>query len=225
MRGERFAVDTPLTTSSGATFTSPSGWDVTFSADKYVLAPPEGDSHLALVDVRAADTETAVAAAWVSYRPDAHRPLKIAMACAPCDGWEEGHVYVYETSPNEKVVVSAQAWRASGAWTVAIIEATEATFEKRIAAFSLTLKSLRPKGYQREMFADRKARPLDAERVAQITDFVRHLMLQFGIPGVGLSLIDGGKIVFEGGFGVKSLGKPEASMPIRCSWRPPTPRR
>ncbi len=209
MRGERFPVDTPLTTSGGATFTSPSGWEVTFGPDKCVLNPPEGDSHLALVDVDAGDAASAVAGAWASYPPGARRPLKIAMACAPCEGWKEGHVFVYETSPNEKAVVSAQAWRAAETWTVAIIEATEATYEKRIAAFSLILKSLRPKGYQREMFTGRKARLLDAKRVVLITDFVRDLMQQFGIPGVGLSLIDAGKIVFEGGFGVKTSGKPD----------------
>jgi CubicO group peptidase (beta-lactamase class C family) len=32
-------------------------------------------------------------------------------------------------------------------------------------------------------------------------------MKQFDIPGVGLSLIDGGKVVYEGGLGVKTLGK------------------
>ena len=34
-------------------------------------------------------------------------------------------------------------------------------------------------------------------------------MQQLGIPGVGLSLIDGGKVVFQGGLGVKTLGKPD----------------
>ena len=34
-------------------------------------------------------------------------------------------------------------------------------------------------------------------------------MQQFDIPGVGLSLIDGGKVVFEGGLGVKALGMPD----------------
>jgi CubicO group peptidase (beta-lactamase class C family) len=70
-------------------------------------------------------------------------------------------------------------------------------------------RELAGEGYQREMFADRKAARLDAERVSLITDFVRDLMQQFNIPGVGLSLIEGGKVVFEGGFGVKALGKPE----------------
>jgi CubicO group peptidase (beta-lactamase class C family) len=59
------------------------------------------------------------------------------------------------------------------------------------------------------MFAGKKARPLDAKRVALVTDFVHDLMQQSGIPGVGFSLIDGGRVVFEGGFGVKTLGKPD----------------
>ena len=205
----QLAADTPLMTSSGATFTSPAGWTVTSGPNKLLLDPPEGESHLALVDVEAADSAAAVAAAWTSYRPGDHRPLKIATAGAPRDGWEELHVYEYETSPNEKAEVYALACRAGQAWTVAIVEASDSTFEKRIAAFALMLGSLRAKGYQREMFAGRKARPLDAQCMAQIIDFVRDLMQQFGIPGVGLSLIDGGKVVFEGGLGVKTLGKPD----------------
>src|SRR5262249_40256999 len=63
--------------------------------------------------------------------------------------------------------------------------------------------------YQRELFTARKAHPLDAGRIALITDFVQSMMQQFGVPGVAVGLIDGGKVVFEGGFGVKTLGQPE----------------
>jgi len=34
-------------------------------------------------------------------------------------------------------------------------------------------------------------------------------MQQFGIPGESIALIDHGKIVYRGGFGVRELGKPE----------------
>src|SRR5262249_13700675 len=203
------AADTMFTTASGATFTAPQGWTVTSGANKIVLDPPEADSHLALVDVQAADAAAAVAAGWASYRPGASRPLRIALAQAPLNGWEEQHTYSYETSPNEQAVVTALAWRAGQDWTVTIIEATHATLEKRSAGFALVTGSLRPKGYQREMFSGRQAHPLDAARIAVLKDFVADVMRQFGIPGVGLSLIDGGKVVFEGGLGVKTLGKPE----------------
>src|SRR5262245_34100342 len=69
---ERLAADTPRTTSGGATFTAPAGWSIA-AGNKTVLQPPEGDSHLALVEVQAADAAAAVAAGWASYRPDARR--------------------------------------------------------------------------------------------------------------------------------------------------------
>ena len=143
--GEPLASDSSLA-SANATFTAPLGWRVTTEANKNILEPPEGDSHLALLDVKAADADAAVAAGWAAYRPDAKRPLKLATAQAPHNGWEERRVFSYETSPNEKAVVYALAWRAGQDWTVVIVEASRATFEKRNAAFSLTIGSLRPKG-------------------------------------------------------------------------------
>jgi CubicO group peptidase (beta-lactamase class C family) len=34
-------------------------------------------------------------------------------------------------------------------------------------------------------------------------------MRQLGIPGASIALIDAGKVVYEGGFGGRELGKPE----------------
>jgi CubicO group peptidase (beta-lactamase class C family) len=206
---ELLSADTPLTTASGTTFMAPSGWRVTSTPSMNVLEPPEADSRLALVDVRAADAMAAVAAGWASYRPGANRALRITTPQTAQNGWDERHVFNYETSPNERAVVYALAWRAGQDWTVTIVEASRSTFEKRNAGFALTVGSLRPKGYQREMFSGKKAHPLDAERIALIKDFVQDAMQQLGIPGAGLSLIDGGKVVFEGGLGVKTLGKPD----------------
>jgi CubicO group peptidase (beta-lactamase class C family) len=208
--GEPLTMDTALATASGAAFTAPTGWRVTTAGNKSVLEPPEADSRVALIDVQAVTADAAVAAGWAAYRPDAKRPLRLATPqAAPYNGWEERRVFSYETSPNEKAVVYALAWRAGQDWTVVIVDASRATFEKRYAGFSLVTASLRPKGYQREMFTDRKAHPLDAGPIAVLTDFVRDAMEKLDIPGVGLSLIDGGKVVFEGGFGVKTIGKPD----------------
>jgi CubicO group peptidase (beta-lactamase class C family) len=206
---EELSADTVLTTASGATFTAPMGWRVSSSASMTVLDPPEADSHLALVDLQGADADAAVAAGWAAYRADANRPLRIATQQPPFNGWQERRVYSYETSPNEKAVVYALAWRADHSWMVVIVEASRSTFEKRNAAFSLAIGSLRPKGYQRETFAGMKAHPLDATRIGLLREFAHDVMRQFDVPGVGLSLIDGNKVVFEGGLGVKTLGKPD----------------
>jgi CubicO group peptidase (beta-lactamase class C family) len=205
---ERLAKDTPRTTPTGATFTAPADWSITSSASLVLLEPPESDSHLAIVDVQSADAAAAVASAWKTYRPDSKRPLKLATPRPARNGWDENRFFNYETSPNERAVVIADALHAAGTWTVVIFEGTEATAGKRGAQLSLLIESLRPKGYQRELFTGRKAQTLTPERIAQLKDFVQTSMQKLGVPGASLALIDRNEVVFEGGFGVRELGKP-----------------
>lgn len=206
---ERVAADTPRVTSGGATFTVPSGWSIETGKDLIVLAPPETDTHVAIVDSQAADAKAAVAAAWAAYKPETKRPLKLITPRPAREGWDERQVFEYETSPNERAVVVAIALRAGSTWTVLILDGTDPTIEKRGAPISLVLGSLRPKGYQRESFAGRKAQRLDAAHVSQLKEFVERSMQELGIPGASMALIDGGKVVYAGGFGVRELGKPE----------------
>ena len=102
----------------------------------------------------------------------------------------------------------AQARRAGSRWTVAIVDATDATFGKRSSPFRLVLGSLRPKGYTRETFAGRKPHALDAARIAEIRGFLEEGMQKLEVPGLSFSLVQEGKVVHVGGLGVKELGKP-----------------
>jgi CubicO group peptidase (beta-lactamase class C family) len=108
-----------------------------------------------------------------------------------------------------RAVVQVLALRAGSTWTALILDGSEPTVEKRSAPIGLIFDSLRPKGYHRESFAGRKPQPLDAAHIAQIKAFVETSMQELGIPGASIALIDGGKVVYEGGFGVRELGKPE----------------
>lgn len=206
---ERVTADTPRVTPGGSTFTVPSGWSIETGKDLVVLAPPETDTHVAIVDSQAADAKAAVAAAWAAYKPETKRPLKLITPRPAREGWDERQAFEYETSPNERAVVVAIALRAGSTWTVLILDGTDPTVEKRGAPISLVLESLRPKGYQRESFAGRKAQPLDAAHISQLKEFVERSMQELGIPGVSMVLMDGGNVVYAGGFGVRELGKPE----------------
>jgi len=202
--------DSSRATPAGVTFRVPAGWTLTTKSAMVVLDPPESDSHVAIVDVKAPNADAAVAVAWAAYKPAFKRPLKIALPQAAREGWEERRVFQYETSPNERVVIVAYASRAGDAWTVVLVDGTEPTIEKRGAPLRLTLQSLRPKGYARESFAGRKANRLDEKRLGILKDFVATGMKMLDTPGVGLAFIDGGKTVWAGGLGVKELGKPDA---------------
>jgi CubicO group peptidase (beta-lactamase class C family) len=206
---ERVSADTPRVTPGGATFKVPKEWSIVTGKNLVILEPPETDTHIVIFDAQAADAAAAVTAAWAAYKPESKRPVKLVTPRPAKEGWDERQVFDYETSPNERAAVEALALRAGSSWTVAILDGTDPTVEKRSAAVGLVFESLRPKSYKRESFAGRKAHPLDAERVATLTAFVESSMRQLGVPGVSIALIDQGKVVYQGGFGVRELGKPE----------------
>ena len=212
-RTEKVEKDTPKTTPSGATFTVPAGWSMTTTGSMVVLDAPEPDSHVAIVEVKAKDADAAVAAGWAAFRPGFARPLNLALPGAARNGWEERKSYQYETSPNERAVVTGLAWRAGESWTVILIDGSEPTLEKRGSQLGLALQSLRPKGYSRESFAGKKANPLDEKRIGILKEFVAGGMKLLDTTGVGLAFLDGGKSVWVGGLGVKELGKADPVGP------------
>src|SRR6476661_3345107 len=134
---EQRARNTPGSTVTGNTFIAPAGWSVSVRGPATILAPPEGNSAIALVDVRALTADSAVAAAWRAYKPDATWPLKVVNPKSDQDGWTDRAEYVYQTSPNEKRDVGADVQRAGGAWTVALYDMAQAVGEKRLAQVAL----------------------------------------------------------------------------------------
>jgi len=209
-QGEVLAADSPRTTVAGNTFIAPAGWRIHVRGPATILESPEGNSRIALVDVEAEDADRAVAAAWAAYRPDAEWPLLVTSEFPDKDGWSNIRSYDYRTSPNEKRNVGVTAFHAGGMWTVAIYDMDQAVGEKRGAQVALIFGRLFPKGYERETFAGKPAHRLDAARIAALTEFVQSGQQKLGIPGVSYGIVQDGRVVFAGGFGVRELGSDAA---------------
>ncbi len=205
---ERLAADTPRTTVAGNSFIAPTGWNLSVRNVATILEAPEPGSYVALVDVAASDADAAVAAAWAAYKPDMRLPLKVSVAAADEDGWTQRRTYSYQISPNAQRAIAAEARHAGERWTVVIYDLAQAVAEKRSSQVGLIVGRLLPKGEERESFAGKAAHPLDAARIAELGKFVEQAQQLTGVPGVSVGLIDHGKVVFAGGFGVRELGKP-----------------
>ena len=205
----RLTADTPKTTVAGNTFIAPAEWTVSVRGPATILEPPEGGGAIALVDVTAEDADAAVAAAWKAYKPDASWPLKVKTDRPDRNGWSKQKSYDYQTSPNEKRDVGALAAFADGRWNVVLYDMPQAVGEKRGAQVALIFDRLLPKGYVRESFAGKKARKLDAARLAELGKFIEDGQKELKIPGIALGVVQDGRVVFSGGYGVRELGKPE----------------
>jgi CubicO group peptidase (beta-lactamase class C family) len=203
------AADSPITTALGNPFVAPKDWTVTKQGTAVVLTPPEPGSRIALVDVSAADADSAVAAAWKAFDPDAKWPLKVAVDRPGRDGWDSSRNYMYETSANDQRGVQARAYRRGKDWTVFIYDMQNAVGDKRGAQVAMIVDRLMPKGYSRESFAGKTAHKLDASRVELLKTFIADAQEILDVPGVAIGIVQDGKVVFADGFGVRELGKTE----------------
>jgi CubicO group peptidase (beta-lactamase class C family) len=105
---------------------------------------------------------------------------------------------------------SERAWAGRGGdgWTVVISDMFIPTADRRRGQIGVIFDRLWMKGYVSETFAGRKANRLDAARVEALTAFIERGRKLLDVPGVALGLVQDGKVVFAGGFGVRELGKP-----------------
>lgn len=201
--------DTPQTV-SGVKFTVPKQWSEQQKGSLTILTPPENDAQLVIVNVgKAASAQTAVTQAWQAFQPSFDRKVLLTTTSPPREGWDEISATQYVTSPDEHMVVQAVALRNKDQWTVLLISGSISTFEKRSAAVGLIAASLQPAQHVRETFAGRTANRLTPARVAQLLEFVKTGMNELHVPGVGIALVDHGKLLYDGGLGVRTLGKPQ----------------
>ena len=205
------AADTPQVTPFGVAFTLPKDWAAKSGPGWVDLRPPEADSDIVIVDAgEAKDGPDAASKAWAMFRPPGMaRKVLLTPTLPPREFWDAGTQVVYDVSPNEHRSVVAIASRKGVRWVVVLVDVNQATLEKRAAAASLLLGTLKPVGDVRESFAGRTAHRLDSERIAALKAFVQTTMTELKVPGASLALIDHDQVVFEGGFGVRELGKPE----------------
>lgn len=199
--------DSPSTTSSGTQFILPANWRMSEVEGKVTLETPEPGSQVVLVDVKAKGIDAAVAAAWKVYAPPKTWPLQLSTDGSPSDGWDQIRHYAYEVSANEKRTVGADAYRHGNRYTVVIYDMDNAILGKRGSQLGTISDRLLPAGYKRETFSGRKAHPLDDARLAQLKDFVERARKAYDVPGIGIGIIDHGKVVFAGGFGTRELGR------------------
>lgn len=203
---ERIAADTARTTPAGASFVAPAGWWLESRTNAVILVP-EGDSRIGLVDVPEKDADAAVKKAWAAIGPELKWALKLATDSPGREGWDSFRNYDYEVSPNEHRVVGARSAKRGDAFTVAVYDLDYGVADKRGGQIAAIFDRLQPPGFRRESFAGKAAKPLDAERIGQLKDFVERARIALGIPGVGWGVYQNGKILFEGGLGVRRQGE------------------
>ncbi|WP_208113611.1 serine hydrolase domain-containing protein [Tahibacter aquaticus] len=190
---------------NGTRFVVPKGWSIRNQDGAAILGAPEGDAHIVIREGGSDGADAAVAATWAAYRPGFAATAQAADRPAR-EGWDQTRRYRYE-SPDGTRNLFALALRKGEHWTVVISDLSAAVAERRDAQLEVIFNTLLPQGYTRETFAGRPAHRLDAARIALLTELIETARKTLDIPGVALGLVQDGKVVFEGGFGVRQIGR------------------
>ena len=121
------------------------------------------------------------------------------------DGWSDVHNYDYLVSPNEKRDVSVATRSANGVYTVAIDDSRPSAASAAPVALVSGGSSRRATRASRSPARRRTRSTRPASSSASGSRTRRRTS---DVPGVAIGLIQDGKVVFAGGFGVRELGKP-----------------
>jgi CubicO group peptidase (beta-lactamase class C family) len=208
---KELAEDTKLTTPSGATFTVARGWRVARANGLIVIEEPQRELAAAFVEASAPTVEEAIARAWERWRPDFARTIRQTVKPPASQGWDEIAQIAYETSADERRVVTAVARRKGTTYYVTLIDGGLAAAERRGAQLNIAIGSLEVAARTEENLSGRKAHLLDAARAEQLIAFAESAREKAKIPGVALAVVQNGRIVLERGLGVRALG---ASDPV-----------
>jgi CubicO group peptidase (beta-lactamase class C family) len=204
------APDRQITLPSGARIKVAAGWQVTEVKDGLTLEGPEGQLKVELVEVDASEgLPAAIAAAWSSRRPGFDRPVLASSDSPGRKGWDSFFWTEYKTSPEESWRVSASAARKGSLAIVILVEGPRSAAQRRSSQIGLVEESLRPAGYEREMYTGRTPRPLNDDRIAELRAFIERIRKAADVPGVSVILFDEERTFIEEGFGVRERGKPE----------------
>jgi CubicO group peptidase (beta-lactamase class C family) len=208
----QLAEDTAITTPSGAQLKAPKSWWVT-EGDVTILEDPDKEMRVSLLEVTEQDSAKAVAAAWSVVRPDFSRAIRSTDSPPPIRGWDSVTQVDYETKPTEHRAVFALARRYGDKHYVALVGAGEAALDRRGAQLESALWTFAPKGMVEESFKGKTPNELDAKRIAEIDTFVEEARVAMSVPGTAVAIVAGGKVVYEKGFGTRTLGKKEKVTP------------
>ena len=197
-----------------ASFAASAGWWVTDGASVLVLEDPDRQLKVLLIETPEPDLLRAIDAAWQRVKPGfARKPLHEPDSPPPIRGGEAMTSVEYETKTSEHRSVSADARRYGGTTYVALVDSDRGARDRRSAQLEAELWTLQRRGMHEESFTGKTPRPIDETRAKELDAFIERARIKLDIPGAAVAIIEGGKVVYERGFGVRALGHKESVTP------------
>jgi CubicO group peptidase (beta-lactamase class C family) len=197
-------------TSKGSIFKVPAKWWVSVYPDRIFLQDPERELTLWLVDIPGKVAGAAIKEAWARSVPGFKLEILLEATPPATNGWDGFHdiSYKFPTLKGRRYV-KAVARQKDGVFYVVLIDAPIAALQRRGAQLRQIVHSQKAKGLKYESLVGKKAKAWNDAIAAKLDTFIKKGMKQTGVPGLAIAILQGGKVVFEKGYGVRGpKGRP-----------------
>jgi len=181
----------------------PTNWRVEEGEGFVTLQDPSGEILVYVLALEGTDPEAAIARAWRRADP--------AFALEPSDvlrppsepGVEETVVTNYESDAH---VYQGFGQLYDGTVYVLLIDADLAALQRRGAQLNIVATGFEIAALEETDLTGVTPRPVNGQVIAELEGFVEDALPEFGIPGAVVAVVQGGEVVYTGGFGVREAG-------------------
>ncbi|HLR46900.1 MAG TPA: serine hydrolase domain-containing protein, partial [Deinococcales bacterium] len=193
------------------TVTVPTGWTAAGEDGYAHLASPAGGINVYLLVSEGDDLEAAVAAAWTTVDPDLQPEPADTMEPPSQSGIERTVLVNYESGDGDRFFQALVQLHDGTAYTM-LIEGDLAALQRRNAQLQIVATSFRISELERTDLSEVEPRPV-TDVIAELEPFITQNLEAFGIPGAAISIVQGGEVVWDQGFGVREIGGNEPLTP------------
>jgi CubicO group peptidase (beta-lactamase class C family) len=197
----------------GASFELPAGWFAERSRNFLLIQDPERQLKLWMVDIEGKADSDAIASAWKLVIPDFDRTARDVASPPLTDGWDSITQISYDVATAESRVVVALSRSKDGIAYVLLLDGSTPALGRRSAQLTQIIEGQKAPGVQGESFAGKRASALDEAKAAILDAFTEDARRNARVPGAAVAVVQGGKAVFERGYGTRRLGGNEKVTP------------
>ncbi len=207
----------------------PPGWSLAQEARPLLtVVSPEGDLHVAFASgpIAATPEETA-SPAWRLFDSDFDFPVLQRVQMPGSSGWDAVFQIVYNVPAAESRSAIAILRTLQDRAYITLILGAKGSLSRRLAQISELLVNWKPEGLSAKSLANSPRRAWEEKHSSEMGDFLRSAMAEMHVPGAAIAVVQGGRIVFAEGFGLRRIGsrdevRPETQFMIGSSTKPLT---
>lgn len=183
----------------------PTNWTATAGEGYVLLRDPEQAIRVYLLALDTADPQAAVADAWALVEPTLTLKVEKALEVPATGGVDQIYTVQYKSEPADQFyqavarVVDDTAYLMLVAGELGAVQRRNA--QLNVINTGLTISSLAAVD-----LADVEPLPVDDAIRSQLHEFIARGVAQYGIPGVAVSVVQDGQVVYQETFGTTVLG-------------------